>query len=73
MSDVKCKTYLFKYYHDGSWWNFELPATDADDAKARVQKLPHAQLEGELMMKLPAVGGWFARAYCVVRNFFRNR
>lgn len=51
---LEFKMYLFRYYHDRGWWQFEMP--DQDDAQARVQKLPLAQPLGELVMKLPVPG-----------------
>lgn len=62
------KVYLFRYYHDGGWWQFEMPGTSLDDAQARVQKLPLAQPLGELVMKLPVRSGFVARLACFVRN-----
>jgi hypothetical protein len=62
------KPFLFKYFHDGSWWRLEIQATSMDDAQARIKKLPHAQLLGESIMKLPANCGIIARCLCWLRN-----
>ena len=62
------KTYLYRYFHDGSWWCLEISATDYDDAQARVNKLPHAQPLGELVVKVPARTGILATLMCWVRN-----
>jgi hypothetical protein len=51
------KCYLFQYHHMGSWWVLEMYASDEDDARDRVNKLPHAQLLGERMGAIPALGG----------------
>lgn len=67
------KVFLFKYFHDGSWWHIEIPATTMDDAQARIRKLPLAQPLGEMVAKLPASAGLFARCYCWLRNFMRQR
>jgi hypothetical protein len=62
------KTFLYKYFHKGSWWTVEIPASDRDDAQARINKLPLAQPVGELVVKLPASGGMIARCLCWLRN-----
>jgi hypothetical protein len=62
------KTYLVKYFHDEAWWQIEITATSFDDAQARIKKLALAQPLGELVMKLPASAGVFARCYCWLRN-----
>lgn len=68
MDDNNFKTYLFSYYHDGSNWVFELKAKSPEDAQARLQKLPWAKYDGELVMVVPF--GWMARLLCRVRNLF---
>lgn len=62
------RTYLFRYFHEGAWWQVEMTATSPDDARARMQKLPLAQLDGELVAKLPASAGLIARAFCWLNN-----
>jgi hypothetical protein len=64
------KTFLYKYFHEGSWWMVEIAATNEDDAQARINKLPLAQPMGELMMKVPAHTGMLASLICWLRNFF---
>ena len=66
------KTYLFEYFHDGSWWQVEIPATDMDDAQARINKLPLAKPVGELVAKLPPGGGLIASCLCWLRNWFHR-
>ncbi|MGD9710451.1 MAG: hypothetical protein AB7V46_00140 [Thermomicrobiales bacterium] len=62
------KTYLYKYFHKGSWWTLEIPGVDRDDAQARINKLPLAQYQGEVVLKIPASGGLIARCICWLRN-----
>lgn len=64
------KTYLFEYFHEGSTWMVEIPATSLDDAHARIKKLPWAKPVGELIAKVPAVGGlgFLARFACWLKN-----
>jgi hypothetical protein len=66
----KYKTFLYKYFHEGSWWVVEISATNDDDAQARINKLPLAQPMGVLVMKLPASTGVLARLLCWARNLF---
>lgn len=66
--ETEFKTYLFRYFHDGSWWQFEIPATSPDDAQARIRKLPLAKLDGELVARIPASAGIFARVFCWLHN-----
>jgi hypothetical protein len=41
--DKGWNSYLFEYYHDGSWWCFEIPARSEQEARERVNKLPNAK------------------------------
>lgn len=70
MSDNDYKTYLFSYYHKGSWWSLEIQAESEEDAKERVQKLPWAKYDGVLMMVLPC--SWMARLMCRIGNFLSD-
>lgn len=65
---MEYKTYLFEYFHEGSWWMVEISATSLDDAQARIRKLPLAKPVGELVAKIPAGLGWIARAMCWLRS-----
>ena len=63
------KTYLISYHHEGAQWNLELPARSYDeDARARLKKLPLAQIDGELVMSVPASLGFLARVAAAFRN-----
>jgi hypothetical protein len=62
------KTYLFKYFHEGSEWMLELKASSQEDAQARLNKLSWAKPMGELIAKVPAGMGLFARVACSIRN-----
>lgn len=68
MSHEDWKTFLFEYYHDGSWWTLEIPATSQEDAMDRLKKLPLAKCLGTLEMKVPVELGIFARVFCWYRN-----
>lgn len=61
-------TYLFEYYHEGSWWAFTIPARSEDEALERVNKLPHATFLGSVAEEIPARFGWVARLLCWWRN-----
>lgn len=73
MANANFSTFLFEYYHEGSWWLVEVKATNLDDARARMDKMPLAKPLGEQFAKYPARLGWLARASCVVRNFLAPR
>ena len=69
----KFKVFLFEYFHEGSWWHLEIPATSQEDAQARINKLPLAKPVGEMVAKIPARMGLIAKMACVVRNLFSAR
>jgi len=62
------RTFLFSYYHDGSWWDLSIQAYDLEDALARQKKFPNARYDGELMAVVPARLGWLAKLVVTVRN-----
>ena len=64
------RTFLISYNHNGSEWVLELKADNAEDAKARLARLPYARVDGELLAKVPATLGPFAVAAAIVRNGF---
>lgn len=53
--------YLFSYYHENSWWSFEIPAFSKEDAIARIKKMPHAKFDGEVKFKIPATSSFLRR------------
>lgn len=64
------KTYVCRYYYEGSWWGLNIMARDHEDAERRVAKLGNLQLQGELKMTIPAIAPhWFIETLCRVRNF----
>lgn len=67
-NEQEYKSYLFRYYHNGSWWNLEIPATSLEDAQERINKLPNAQPLGEMMARIPAGLGLFAKLWCWWKN-----
>jgi len=48
------RTYLFSYAHDGARWSFEIKARDKDDAISRLNRIPFAAYDGELIANIPA-------------------
>jgi hypothetical protein len=51
------KTFLFSYAYKGSQWGFEIPAKDADDARARLDAIKaRGKYDGELVFQVPAPG-----------------
>ena len=56
------KTLVFSYFHDGSMWELEIKARDAEDAKARVAKLAYATFDGEQIASIPASSQCVERA-----------
>lgn len=64
-------SYLFDYYHDGAWWCIEICAQSKEDARERVDKLPHAKYVGEIQMTFPVELGVIAKLLCWWKNFTR--
>ncbi len=65
MSTVKTNQYLFEYRHEGAEWAIQIPATSAEDAHARLKKIPWAEYRGEVhgTYRVPTtfIGTLFAR------------
>lgn len=53
MTSVKFNQYLFEYRHEGAEWAIQIPAASAEDAHARLKKIPWAEYRGEVKMMLP--------------------
>ena len=66
----KVKKFIFTYHHHDEWWDVHIHATDLDDAKQRVAKLPHSKPVGELVCEIPTGLGLFARILSWARNVF---
>jgi hypothetical protein len=66
------RTYLFSYSHEGARWSLEIQARDPDDARARLNRLAYATYDGELVAKIPAFVGIFARLAVTLRNAVRS-
>lgn len=64
----KLDTYLFSYRHNGAEWGLEIQAKSAADARARIDRLQYATLDGKLVATIPATAGVLARAYVFIRN-----
>lgn len=72
-SKQKWPEFVCRYYHDGKWWGLNITARDWEDARQRVAKLGNLQLEGKLMMTIPAYStksAWLPNLICRIRNFF---
>lgn len=70
---AKFKSYLYRYFHEGTWWQFEIQAASAEDAQARVNKLPLAQYLGVVAMKMPARVGVVPRLLCWMLNLMSGK
>jgi hypothetical protein len=64
------KTFLVNYQHGGQQYALKLHATDAEDAKARLNSLLYGRVLGEVAVTLPASLGPFASLICSIRNAF---
>lgn len=65
----KFESYLFEYTHDGRTCGFEIMASSAEDARARLLRLPYATYCGVVEMRIPVELGIFVKLIC----WFRNR
>jgi hypothetical protein len=66
MNDTR--TFLVAYRHNGAEWSLELPASNFEDAKARLSQLSFARIDGEVVAKLPSGFGLLARSATAIRN-----
>lgn len=64
------KAFLVNYQHGGQRYAIEVHATDAEDAKARLNSMLYGQVMGEMVAKVPAPLGIFAGMLCSFRNAF---
>ena len=72
MTDSTFKDYLVEYQFQGARWGATIKAASFDDAKARIQAMgAWGRIQGELMMTVPAGGGWFVRAFVWFKNWSR--
>lgn len=62
------KTFLVRYRYDGAEWGFRLKARNIDDAKARLSMIAYGNIDGELIMSLPASSGPLATILATCRN-----
>jgi len=62
------RTHLFTYRFDGAEWSLEIEAGSRGEALDRIKSLAFARYEGELVAKVPAVAGPFARFATWIRN-----
>jgi hypothetical protein len=51
MLEETSRLFLFSYYYDGAWWNFELPARDEKEAVERLGRIATARFDGEIFHK----------------------
>jgi hypothetical protein len=64
------RAFLVNYQHGGQQYALELHATDAEDAKARLNSLLYGRVLGEVAVKVPAFASPLAKLYCTFRNAF---
>lgn len=62
------RAFLVNYQHGGQRYALELHATDAEDAKERLNSLLYGRICGEVATKIPAPLGPLASLICTVRN-----
>ena len=67
-SKVETKTFLVRYRYDGAEWAVRLDARDAEDAKARLARMPYATIDGEHVMTIPAALGPLAAVATGIQN-----
>lgn len=70
----KMKTFVCRYYHNGSWWALNITAANWADAEARASKLGNLQLLGELHASIPAeipAAGIIVRLWTALMNLLR--
>jgi len=65
------RTFLFSYRHEGADWNVEIPARSFEDARKRVCALALARCEGEVVLRMSALPGPFARLFGFMRSIGR--
>ena len=70
--DAGYKTYLVEYYHEGSWWSLEIPATCEEDVRKRLLQIRNAKVLGTVELRVPVSGGFFVKTACWVQNLFRR-
>jgi hypothetical protein len=64
----KFREYLLEYGYQGARWSATIQAISFEDAKARAQAMYWATVSGTVEATIPAGLGWFARAWCWMRN-----
>ena len=67
------KTYVFSYNHDGAAWTLEVQAVSEADARIKVANMANANLDGELIAKIPATYGLLPRILVAIRNALTRR
>jgi len=68
------RRYIFTYYHDGSHWDFIIPAWSIEDAQNRINKISLAQYVGELhhIIKARTGMGLFMRFFYAIKNIITH-
>ena len=65
------RTILFSYRFDSAEWSLEISATCLEEARERVKALSFTRYNGELIARLPKIGGPFARFAVWFKNAIR--
>lgn len=51
------KTYICSYRFDDGQWGFEIKARSFEEARERVKAMVWASVDGEVVTKIPVLGG----------------
>ena len=72
---MEYKTYLFRYYFDGTHWELPITAKTPDEARERLARLPYATYDGELFMTIPAYpgSGMLTRLITFIKRISKSR
>lgn len=72
MADDTFKRWSVSYGFDGAQWVMYVMARDADEAKRRIDAASaFGVVDGEIIMEVPAVVGWWVPFAVWLRNRFR--
>lgn len=72
---MNTKTFLCEYKYEGDTWGFEITATSAEDAKARMRRIASngqvvGELGGAIKVRESRLMGWLSNALINILNLF---
>lgn len=67
-NDSEHKYYTCEYSYEGERWAIEIAAASWEDAEARLKRLAHGKVKGELKAIVPYKIGWLAKAWVWLRQ-----